>query len=137
MSLVMETDIAKATLLLVEDEASLLVLLRRYLERLGYSIQSAGTGESALALIQEAEPDVVVLDLGLPDMPGMAVLETILRTTTKPRVLVSSGTPFSPETLPPCDRERVGFLQKPYLTTALLDAMEALLAGRPTLDSGE
>lgn len=126
----MVTDDGKPSLLLVEDEQSLLTLLQRYLERLEYRILTAETGAEALRLVGESPPDIVVLDLGLPDMPGGEVLRKILSSTGRTRVLVSSGTPFSPDVLPEAWRGRTGFLQKPYLPKALLEAVESLTERR-------
>lgn len=128
-SLNMVTDGAKPSLLLVEDEQSLLALLQRYLERLEYRILTAETGAEALRLAEESQLDVVVLDLGLPDMPGIEVLARILESSSRTRVLVSSGTPFSTETLPEPWQERTAFLQKPYLPKALVEAVDSLASG--------
>lgn len=133
----MVTETAKATLLLVEDEASLVGLLQRYLDRLGFAVSTAESGEAALAHVQASPPQIVVLDLGLPDLPGAEVLERILSSSPSTRVLVSSGTPFSAEAVPEGDRSRVGFLQKPYMPQALLHSVQELLAGGTPFDSGE
>jgi DNA-binding response OmpR family regulator len=61
------------TVLLVEDERKLRELVRSYLERGGFTVLSAASGAEALSLAASAEPDLVVLDLGLPDVPGEAV----------------------------------------------------------------
>src|SRR5271166_1487417 len=62
-----------ATVLLVEDERKLRELVRSYLERAGLAVLSTGSGAEAITLAAEAAPDLVVLDLGLPDVPGEAV----------------------------------------------------------------
>jgi DNA-binding response OmpR family regulator len=61
------------TVLLVEDERKLRELVRSYLERGGFTVLSAGSGAEALSLASSTVPDLVVLDLGLPDVPGEAV----------------------------------------------------------------
>ncbi|HLN67766.1 MAG TPA: response regulator, partial [Streptosporangiaceae bacterium] len=61
-----------ATVLLVEDERKLRDLVRSYLERAGLSVLSASSGAEAIMLAASAAPDLVVLDLGLPDVPGEA-----------------------------------------------------------------
>jgi len=85
-----------SSLLIVDDEKPLLTLLLRYLQRLGYQVETCETGREALRLCQDSKRrfDVVVLDLGLPDMPGLEVLNAVLASNQKLRVLVSSGTPF-------------------------------------------
>jgi DNA-binding NtrC family response regulator len=70
---------------------------------------------------------LVVLDLGLPDMRGEDVLFHVLDRDPACRVLVSSGTPFSLEQVPPAQRTRVAILQKPYLPKTLLQCLEKML----------
>jgi DNA-binding response OmpR family regulator len=63
------------TVLVVEDERDIRELLRRYLERAGLSVLTAATGAEALHLIDEVRPDLVLLDLGLPDIDGSEILD--------------------------------------------------------------
>ena len=63
------------TVLVVEDERDIREVLRRYLEREGISVLTAGTGAEALHLIESIRPDLVLLDLGLPDIDGVEVLD--------------------------------------------------------------
>jgi DNA-binding response OmpR family regulator len=60
--------------MVVEDEAHLRELIRRYLERAGYSVLSTESGAQALEWVERGAPDLAVLDLGLPDVPGEEVL---------------------------------------------------------------
>ncbi len=62
-----------ATVLLVEDERKLRDLVRSYLERAGFTVLSTGSGAEALTLAASGSPDLVVLDLGLPDISGETV----------------------------------------------------------------
>ena len=72
--------------LIVEDEKLLVMTLRERLRREGYRVQDANTGQAALDLIREDEPDLILLDYRLPDMTGIDVLRQIreleLDTTT-------------------------------------------------------
>jgi len=63
--------------LIVEDERGIRDLVRRYLEREGMSVLSTGSGAEAITLATEARPDLIVLDLGLPDVPGEEVAREI------------------------------------------------------------
>ena len=67
--------------LVVDDEPSLVRVVSGYLEREGFVVRAAGDGESALELAREVEPDVVVLDLGLPGIDGVETCRR-LRTFT-------------------------------------------------------
>ena len=59
--------------LLVEDELKIRELVRRYLEREGLEVLTTGSGAEAITMASDARPDLVVLDLGLPDVPGEEV----------------------------------------------------------------
>ena len=61
---------APETVLVIEDEADVLELLRYNLDRAGFRVLLAGDGRSGLAEARAAKPDVIVLDLMLPEMPG-------------------------------------------------------------------
>jgi CheY-like chemotaxis protein len=65
------------TVLVVEDERDIREVLRRYLERAGLSVLTTGTGAEAIRLLTSAPPDLVLLDLGLPDVDGTDVLREI------------------------------------------------------------
>jgi DNA-binding response OmpR family regulator len=75
------------TVLVVEDERDIREVLRRYLERAGLSVLTSGTGAEAIRLLTSAPPDLVVLDLGLPDVDGTDVLREI-HAAGRPPVLV-------------------------------------------------
>lgn len=64
-------------LLIVEDELKIRELLRRSFERAGYSVLTAASGAAALHAAQASHPDLVVLDLGLPDIPGEEVVREL------------------------------------------------------------
>jgi DNA-binding response OmpR family regulator len=63
----------KLSALVVDDEPSLVRVLEGYLTKDGFEVRTAGDGETALVLARESEPDLVVLDLGLPGMDGVEV----------------------------------------------------------------
>jgi DNA-binding response OmpR family regulator len=78
------------TVLIVEDERKLRELLRGYLERDGMTVLSAGSGVDGLALVASAIPDLVILDLGLPDISGESVAREIRRTSALPIVMLTA-----------------------------------------------
>jgi len=79
-----------ATVLVVEDERKLRELLRTYLEREGYAVVSAGTGAEALRIAATAQPDLIILDLGLPDVTGEAVAAEVRTRSTVPIVMLTA-----------------------------------------------
>ena len=79
-----------ATVLLVEDERKLRDLVRSYLERAGFAVLSTGSGAEAITLAASAAPDLVVLDLGLPDVPGETVASELRRTGHTPILMLTA-----------------------------------------------
>jgi len=79
-----------ATILVVEDERKLRELLRSYLEREGFSVLTAGTGAEALSIAEDADPDLVVLDLGLPDIGGDTVATDLRERSNVPIVMLTA-----------------------------------------------
>ncbi|HVZ30895.1 MAG TPA: response regulator, partial [Polyangiaceae bacterium] len=80
------------TILVVEDEAPVRQLLRFCLERAGYSVTEAASARSAQSELHHFVPDLVTLDLGLPDMGGLELLQAWRdtdRTREMPVVVVS------------------------------------------------
>jgi DNA-binding response OmpR family regulator len=113
-------------ILIVDDEPSLLGLLRRYLERLGYDVDVAETSEAALAHFTSdpGKYGCVLTDLKLPGMSGEEMLERMRALRPGLKALISSGRPYQP-TLP-----GTGFLQKPYLPAMLAEELQRLLGGK-------
>lgn len=68
---------ATATILLVEDDSLLRHAFRLLLEDAGYRIHEAGTAHEAIEKARESIPDLILLDLGLPDAPGLDVVRTL------------------------------------------------------------
>jgi DNA-binding response OmpR family regulator len=79
-----------ATILLVEDERKLRELVRSYLERGGFTVLSTGSGAEALSLAAAAAPDLVVLDLGLPDVPGETVARELRSVAATPILMLTA-----------------------------------------------
>jgi DNA-binding response OmpR family regulator len=79
-----------ATVLVVEDERKLRELVRSYLERAGFTVLSTGSGAEAITMAAAAVPDLVVLDLGLPDVPGETVARELRATALVPIVMLTA-----------------------------------------------
>jgi DNA-binding response OmpR family regulator len=78
------------TVLVVDDEAKLRGLLRDYLERDGYTVVEASDGRGALETAALSRPDLVVLDLGLPGLPGEEVAQVLRRTSDVPIIMLTA-----------------------------------------------
>jgi DNA-binding response OmpR family regulator len=81
---------AVPTVLVVEDELKLRDLVRSYLERDGMTVLTAGTGADGLRLAATANPDLIILDLGLPDISGESIAAEVLRGTGVPIVMLTA-----------------------------------------------
>ena len=77
-------------ILIIEDEPQLRYALRRYLDESGYSVREAEDGTSGLRGFSSFKPDVVLLDLMLPDMSGVEVCRTMRQTSETPIVVLSA-----------------------------------------------
>ena len=80
-----------ASLLLVDDDAAFRQVMARELSRLGFDVATAESGAEALRRLGEQEPDVVLLDLRLPDQSGLEVLEAIHRKSPSTDVIMLTG----------------------------------------------
>src|SRR6266550_2386138 len=76
---------------MVDDDASVLRAIGEYFERIGYEVWRDGTGEQALETFQRVRPDVVLLDLHLPDASGLVVLERLRRAGAAVILLTGQG----------------------------------------------
>ena len=79
-----------ATVMLVEDERKLRDLVRSYLERAGFTVLSTGSGAEAIMMASTAAPDLIVLDLGLPDVPGETVAAELRAVAPTPIVMLTA-----------------------------------------------
>lgn len=79
-----------ATVLIIEDEAELLRVLRSYLEQANYTVISAEQGDVGLARWSQKNPDLVILDLNLPGMDGLDVAREIRRKADTPIIMVTA-----------------------------------------------
>jgi DNA-binding response OmpR family regulator len=79
-----------ATILVVEDETKIRELLRSYLEREGFQVVSTGSGAEAMSLVGSTSPDLIVLDLRLPDVAGETVAAEVRRFSSVPILMLTA-----------------------------------------------
>jgi len=102
-----------ATVLVVEDDDEVRAVLVRELGSRGYRVQDAADGRTALERWEASRPDVVLLDLGLPDMDGLDVIRRIRRDAMTPIVILSAR--FAErEKVEALDRGADDFVTKPF-----------------------
>ncbi|HEV8544673.1 MAG TPA: response regulator transcription factor [Candidatus Limnocylindrales bacterium] len=78
------------TILVVDDEPKIAALARDYLEHAGFAVVTAADGRAALEALARSRPDLVVLDLGLPELDGLDVTREIRRESTTPIVMLTA-----------------------------------------------
>ena len=79
------------TILVVEDEASLRLLLEHELTEMGYKVEMAENGLEAIKSIETSYPDLVILDIMMPEMDGLETLKEILNEKKKIPVIINSA----------------------------------------------
>lgn len=86
----MSETVGKGRVLIVEDEAKIVELLRLYLERDGYQVSAAADGPQALELAEKEKPDLVLLDLNLPGMDGLEVCRRLRARGPVPIIMLTA-----------------------------------------------
>src|SRR5881398_905472 len=118
-----------ATVLVVEDERKLRDLVRSYLERAGFTVLSTDSGAEAITMALTSAPDLVVLDLGLPDVPGETVARELRATGP------TAGTPILMLTAKTAEEDRIrglelgadDYVTKPFSPRELVLRVQAIL----------
>ena len=114
-----ETPAPKPNALVIDDELQIRRLLRVCLEAKGYRVAEAASGQEGITQAAQYPPDVVILDLGLPDMDGVAVLKR-LREWTKVPVVVLSVRDREEDKIAALDNGADDYVTKPFGTGELL-----------------
>jgi two-component system KDP operon response regulator KdpE len=119
--------------LVVDDEPGLLRTLVINLRARDYTVDAAATGAEALAAASRHPPDVVVLDLGLPDMDGVDVIEG-LRGWTRSPIIVLSARAGEPDKVVALDAGADDYVTKPFGMDELLARLRAAVRRAPASD---
>jgi two-component system KDP operon response regulator KdpE len=117
---------AGARVLVVDDEPAILRAVQTNLGRHDFRVETAGTGQEALDAIWRTHPDLVLLDLGLPDMDGLEVLHAIRKRVNTPVVVLSArGTEH--DKVVALDSGADDYLTKPFGVNELLARVRVAL----------
>ncbi len=116
-----------STVLVVEDEREIRDLLRRYLERAGHAVLSTGSGAEALRLVEESAPDLVLLDLGLPDLDGTDVLREVRQDGRRTPVLVLTARAGVDDRIRGLSLGADDYVTKPFSPTEVVLRVAAVL----------
>jgi len=116
--------------LVVEDDEAILDVLRRTLRQEGHEVRLASEGAEALKAAKEFVPDLVILDLGLPDMDGMEVCDELRLMSDVPILMLTART-ATESRVEGLDAGADDYLTKPFERQELLARIRALMRRRP------
>ncbi|MGH9103526.1 MAG: response regulator transcription factor [Acidimicrobiales bacterium] len=122
------------TVLIVEDELKLRDLLRSYLEREGLEVLSTASGAEAITMARAAGPNLVVLDLGLPDVPGEAVAREIRAGSDVP-ILILTAKAGEGDRIKGLELGADDYVTKPFSPRELVLRAQAILRRGRTTDA--
>ena len=125
-----------ASVLVIEDDQPIRESLTRGLAAAGHAVRTEATGAGALAAVVEWRPDVVVLDLGLPDIDGADVLR-MLRGVSAVPVIVATARDDETEIVRLLDRGADDYVVKPYSAAHLEARIRAVLRRADQPGSGD
>jgi len=121
------------TILCVDDERDVTELVAFHLSKAGYAVNTAASGREALDSVQRRKPDLIVLDLMLPDIDGFGVCEILRRQTTTATIPIVILTAWATK-----DARHLGlelgaldYLTKPFSPKELVQRVARLLSLRP------
>ena len=124
-------------ILIAEDNAVNRELLRELLEIRGYAVEEASDGEEALRMIERAQPDLLLLDIGMPLLDGFGVVRKIRENPRLASLPVVAVTAYAMQG----DREKIlnskfdGYLSKPVNARSLAEELDRLLGERENRDA--
>ena len=115
-----------APILVVDDDAKIVRLVRTYLERDGFTVVTAGDGRAALQAIREQRPRLVILDLMLPELDGLALLRLVREDSEVP-VLVLSARGSAADRVYGINEGADDYLAKPFSPAELVARAKSIL----------
>lgn len=122
-----------AHILVVDDEPHLRMALRRILEQVGYRVDTAADGQSALDLVEKEAPDLLLLDIMMPGISGREVCHEVRRIAPTAKVIyfTAKAEPMNPTALHELGQEADALLAKPSTTRRIVSKVREVLAKPP------
>lgn len=114
-------------LLIVDDETGIVDEVVEYFKEEGFEVHSADTAKEGMELVKKFSPDILLLDMKLPDMSGLEVLKYCKQSHPKIKVIVNTG--YVDQSIID-EAERIGrdaFLQKPFNLERLKEEIDRLI----------
>jgi two-component system, OmpR family, alkaline phosphatase synthesis response regulator PhoP len=125
-----------ATILVVDDEPKITQLVRDYLERAGFGVVTAGDGREALMRARTEHPDLVVLDLGLPQLDGLDVTRRLRRDADVPIIMLTARDDET-DKLIGLELGADDYVTKPFSPRELVARVRAVLRRRDRADADD
>ncbi len=116
--------------LVIDDERPVLMTLEALLQRRGFAVQTANTGASGMQTFRRWKPDLVLLDLGLPDADGLDVLREVRAENAEVQVLILTANDSLANAIQSIKLGAFHFISKPYAAEELLSLMHRALEQR-------
>ncbi|MEW5977289.1 MAG: response regulator [Acidobacteriota bacterium] len=113
------------SILIVDDEAQVRRILKLILERAGHTVREVETGQEALSACQATGFDLIITDLGLPDVNGIELIQRLKAQRPEQKILAVSGS-IDPAFLEHVQSLGVQSMQKPLLPQSVLETVEGL-----------
>lgn len=124
-----------SSVLIVEDDKGLQSYLKELLTEHGYSVMVASDGIQALSMVQKVPPDVVILDLGLPNMAGEAVCSELRKKYPTLKVIILTAKDSISDIVQGLDLGADDYITKPFIADELLARIKARLREKGSDDS--
>jgi DNA-binding response OmpR family regulator len=119
------------SVLVVDNEADLLATYERLLHRAGYRVIAAASLAAGLIAIERNHPDLVILDLRLPDGDGLQLVQAAREAPRPPPIIIVTGFPSEDRRRAAVAAGAAAFLTKPFRISSLLELVQSALAYLP------
>ncbi len=122
---------SKGTILVVDDNSDIVAIAKTILEKEGYVVQTADNGLEVFSRLEEQKPDLIILDIMMPHMGGMAVLKRLkgtAETSSIPVIMLTAKSEDEDKT----ESYKLGvyyYITKPFTTTQLINVINFVLRG--------
>lgn len=123
----------KSEILIIDDEAQMLKLLQIALENEGYKVVTASNAKEGIALVVNHQPDLILLDIELPDLSGQSVLKKLREWYQRPIIILSVHN-SEDEIVNALDNGATDYLTKPFRTRELLARIRSCIKRSETPD---
>lgn len=116
-----------AKVLLVDDAMFIRMSMKKILTPLGYEIVEANSGQAAIDAYKEQRPDIVIMDITMPEMDGITAVQNIREIDPNAKIIMCSSMGQQAKIMEAIQSGAADFIVKPYKDAQVLDAIKAVL----------